>query len=198
MKIALYLRVSTGEQTVEPQRRELLDYCQRRGWTDVREFADAMSGAKWTRLGLNALMAEIRRGRIDLVLCVKLDRLGRSLAHLAQLAGELESHKVALVCTSQGIDTTDGNPAGKLQLGILMAVAEFERALIRERTNAGLEAAVARGSVLGRKPMVLSEQQRETLQLWASTDPRTGYATLAGALGVSIGTAHKLAKGALV
>lgn len=95
-------------------------------------------------------MADIRRGRLDLVVCFKLDRLGRSLAHLAQIVSELASHRVALICTSQGIDTSNDNPAGRLQLGVLMAVAEFERSIIRERVNAGLRAARARGARLGR------------------------------------------------
>jgi len=67
------------------------------------------------------------------VVCFKLDRLGRSLPHLAQLVAEFAAHGVALVCTSQGIDTSNENPAGRLQLGVLMAVAEFEREIIRER-----------------------------------------------------------------
>jgi DNA invertase Pin-like site-specific DNA recombinase len=192
VKIALYLRVSTGEQTVEPQRRELLDYCARRGWTDVREFADTISGAKWMRFGLNALMAEVRRGRVDVVLCVKLDRLGRSLAQLAQMVGEFETHRTALVCTSQGIDTTDGNPAGKLQMHVLIAVAEFERALIRERTKAGLKAAVARGSKLGRKPILLTAEQQHKLAEWKNAP--TSYSELSKRLGVSAGTAYKMAK----
>ncbi|MFO1501769.1 MAG: recombinase family protein [Verrucomicrobiota bacterium] len=71
-----------------------------------------------------------------------------SLAHLAQLIAELTANGTALVCTSQGIDTSDSNPAGRLQLGVLMAVAELEREIIRERVNAGL--AAARAAKLGR------------------------------------------------
>ncbi|MCI0538446.1 MAG: recombinase family protein, partial [Verrucomicrobiales bacterium] len=94
---------------------------------------------------------DVRRGRLQMVICFKLDRLGRSLAHLAQIVAELSTHRVALVCTSQGIDTSDTNPAGRLQLGVLMAVAEFERELIRERVLAGIAAAKASGKRLGRK-----------------------------------------------
>jgi putative DNA-invertase from lambdoid prophage Rac len=71
--------------------------------------------------------------KVDIVMCYKLDRLGRSLAHLAQLIAEFQTHGVALVCTSQGIDTTNSNPAAQLQLNILCAVAECEREIIRER-----------------------------------------------------------------
>ena len=87
---------------------------------------------------------------MERIVVFKLDRLGRSLPHLAQIVAELSNHRTALICTSQGIDTSDTNPAGRLQLGVLMAVAEFEREIIRERVNAGLTAARARGAKLGR------------------------------------------------
>jgi predicted Zn-dependent protease len=73
-------------------------------------------------------MADVRRGRVNVIVCFKLDRLGRSLPHLAQIVSELTAHRLALVCPSQGIDTTTTNPASQLQLNILMAIAEFERA----------------------------------------------------------------------
>src|SRR5262249_35052722 len=90
------------------------------------------------------------KGRIGVVAVYKLDRLGRSLQHLTQLIGELETHGTALVACSQGIDTSDSNPAGRLQMHVLAAVAEFERSVIVERINAGLAAARDRGAKLGR------------------------------------------------
>jgi hypothetical protein len=80
MNIAIYLRVSTDRQTTQSQAVELWEYCARRGWNDVREFSDTASGAKFSREGLDALMREVRKGRIDIVVAYKLDRLGRSLA----------------------------------------------------------------------------------------------------------------------
>src|SRR5262245_1825290 len=150
MKIAIYTRVSTDKQTHDSQLNEMREYCQRRRWTQVTEYADVISGAKFGRQGLDRLMAEVRRCRLDVIVCFKLDRLGRSLAHLAQIISELTAHRVALVCTSQGIDTSTGNPASQLQLNILMAIAEFERSIIRERVTAGLKAARANGTKLGR------------------------------------------------
>jgi hypothetical protein len=94
------------------------------------------------------------------VIAYKLDRLDRSLAHLAQFIGELQTHGVALICPSQGSDTTDANPAAKLLLGILCAVAEFEREIIRERVNAGIAAARGRGVKLGR-PSTLKRHEKE-------------------------------------
>lgn len=190
-RIGLYFRVSTDDQTTEPQRIELREYCIRRGWENVTEYADKISGSKFTRLGLNRLMADVRKHRLDAVVCVNMDRLGRSLSHMAQLLAELESHNVALICPGQGIDTSDDNPAGKLQRGILMCVAEFERDLIRERTMAGLTAARARGSRLGRPPVILTPEKDQTLMRYlAGSIP--SLAALAEGLGCSKGTAHAL------
>jgi len=196
MKTAIYLRVSTGEQTTDPQRLELREFCERRGWL-ASEYSDVMSGARFSRTGLDAMMADVRRGRIARVVCVKLDRLGRSLPHLAQLIGEMDAHRVALVCTSQGIDTTESNPAGRLQMHVLMAVAEFERSLIRERTKAGLGAAVARGSRLGRPAWKATAAQTVAFTAWKDRKAAGEKATiteLAKALGVSVGKAHAIAK----
>ena len=194
MRTATYLRVSTAEQNHDPQRTELVEYCARRGWEAVNEYSDIVSGAKFTRSGLDRMMADVRKGRIARVVVSKLDRLGRSLQHLAQLIGELDSHKVALIAVTQAIDTSDSNPAGRLQLHVLAAVAEFERALIRERTRAGLNAARARGSKLGRRPVVLDAAKGEALAAWKAAP--TTVRDLAGLLGVSVGSAQKFAKAA--
>ena len=77
------------------------------------------------------MLAHVRAGGVHQVMTYKLDRLGRSLTHLAIIVGEQQVRNVALLCTSQGIDTSKQNPVGQLQLGVLMAVAEFERALTK-------------------------------------------------------------------
>lgn len=154
MRIAAYLRVSTDQQSHYSQRSELEDYCKRRGWQNVRWFTDTASGAKSSRAGLDELMALVRRGKVDVVVTFKLDRLARSLVHLAQMIAELQAHGVALVVPSQGIDLTNANPAAMLQINVLAAVAQFEREIITERVNAGLRAAKERGVRLGRPPKV--------------------------------------------
>lgn len=136
-RVAVYLRVSTDQQTHNSQEAEMRDYCTRRGWSEPLWFRDTASGAKQSREGLNELMALARRGKIDVVLTFKLDRLARSLSHLAQVLAELQAHHVALVCPSQGIDTSNANPAAQLQINILAAVAQFEREIITERVRAG-------------------------------------------------------------
>jgi DNA invertase Pin-like site-specific DNA recombinase len=150
MHTATYIRVSTDEQTTASQEHELLAYCERRGWLNPQVYSDHISGSKFVRPGLDALMAAVRAGKVERVVIFKLDRLGRSLPHLALILEELQRHGVSLIATSQGIDTSSSNPVGRLQLGVLMAVAEFEREIIRERVNAGLAAAKARGVKLGR------------------------------------------------
>ena len=95
-------------------------------------------------------MDDVREGTVDVVLAWKIDRLARSLNHLAQIIAELHTHKVALVCPSQGIDTTDSNPCAEFQINILAAVAQFERELIVERVKVGIAAAKQRGVRLGR------------------------------------------------
>ena len=109
----------------------------------------------------------VRRGKVDVVLAYKLDRIARSLSHLAQVIAELQAHSVALVCPSQGIDTSNSNPAAHLQLNILAAVAQFERELITERVNAGVKAAKERGVKLGRPRG--SEFQRENIAALSKT-----------------------------
>jgi len=150
-RIVVYGRVSTDAQSHASQLREVRAYVRRR-WpkAEVIEYLDKTSGARFTREGLDRVMAEVRKGRVDILAVYKLDRLGRSLQHLAQLIGELETHGTALVASSQGIDTSESNPAGRLQMHVLAAVAEFERSVIVERINAGLAAARERGAKLGR------------------------------------------------
>jgi putative DNA-invertase from lambdoid prophage Rac len=166
VKAAIYCRVSMDDQTNDPQRGELRAEAQRRGWTVAAEIQDTISGTKRSRTGLDALMKLVRAKSIDAVMVYKLDRLGRSLPHLVQLIGEFDSHGVALVCTSQGLDTSDANPAGRLVAHILMAIAQFERALISDRTKMGMKMAKANGSKIGRKPAALPANAAEILAEW--------------------------------
>src|SRR6266542_3462728 len=190
MKIAIYTRVSTDKQTHDSQLNELREYCRRRGWSGVAEYADVITGAKFTRQGLDRLMADVRRGRLDVIICFKLDRMGRSLAHLAQIVGELTAHRVALVCPSQGIDTSGMNPASQLQLNILMAIAEFERSIIQERVAAGLKAAKARGVKLGR-PSILAQHEARAAALLKDG---FGVREIARQLALPVASVFKLVK----
>jgi putative DNA-invertase from lambdoid prophage Rac len=162
----LYTRISTDKQNHDSQLQDLREYCSRHGWTGVEEISDTVSGRNSSRKGLDRLMSAVRHGKVDTVVCFKLDRLGRSLSHLAQIIDEFNTYKVALVVPAQGIDTSEGNPAGKLQLHILCAVAEFEREIIRERVNAGLAVAKKKGVRFGR-PATLDAHRDDIARLRA-------------------------------
>jgi DNA invertase Pin-like site-specific DNA recombinase len=194
MRTALYYRVSTEDQTIEPQQQELRGYCQNRDWKIVAEFTDVVSGSKSSRVSLDLMMARLRKGEFDVVMVVKMDRLARSLSHFAQLVGEFDKHGVALVCPGQGIDTSKSNPAGRLQMHVLAAVAEFERSLIIERTKAGLAAARARGVKLGKPSKRLPDDHQAIVGKWLD-DGAIQLRELATRLGgVSVSTAFRLAQ----
>ena len=109
----VYLRVSTAEQETDSQEHQVLEYCKVRGWQPPLILRDAASGASSSRPGLEQMLAQVRAGGVHQVVTYKLDRLGRSSTHLAIIVGELQMRNVALICTSQGIDTSKQNPVGQ-------------------------------------------------------------------------------------
>jgi DNA invertase Pin-like site-specific DNA recombinase len=148
MRAAVYGRVSTFDQEPENQLAELRRYLDDRGWS-ASEYVDrGVSGAKDRRPALDSLLKDARRRRFDVLVVWRLDRLGRNLRHLITLLEELQALGIAFVSLNEGIDAT--TPAGKLQMHILAAIAEFERARIAERVKAGLQRARAQGKQLGR------------------------------------------------
>ena len=147
-KAAIYARVSTFDQEPENQLAELRQYVTARGWSGHEYTDKGISGAKDKRPALDALIRDAKRRRCDVLVCWRLDRLGRSLKHLVTLLDELQVLGIAFVSLAEGIDAT--TPAGKLQMHILAAIAEFERERIRERVMAGLQRARGQGRKLGR------------------------------------------------
>ena len=145
---ALYARVSTLDQEPENQLAELRRYVDARSWPAAEYVDHGVSGAKDRRPALDRLLRDARRRRFDVLVCWRLDRLGRSLKHLVTLLDELQALGVGFVSLGEGIDLS--TPAGKLQLHILAALAEFERARIAERVRAGLARARRQGTTLGR------------------------------------------------
>ncbi len=182
MKAALYARVSTLDQEPENQLAELRRYVDARGWT-AQEFIDkGISEAKSRRPALDSLIKDAKRRRFDVVVCWRLDRLGRNLRHLILLIDELHALGVAFISLHEGIDAT--TPAGRLQLHVLGAIAEFERARIAERVRAGLARARKQGRRLGRPQRPVPE---------AVLAPVRGLSVREAArqLGVSPATAHR-------
>ena len=145
---AIYARVSTLDQEPANQLHELVRYCEARGWQPIEYVDHGVSGSRDRRPGLDRLLKDVRRRKVDVVVCWRLDRLGRSLKHLVLLLEELQALDVAFVSLNEGIDFS--TPAGRLQLHILAALSEFERARIAERVRAGLARATRNGQRLGR------------------------------------------------
>lgn len=144
-----YGRVSTIEQNLDLQLAALKAAGCEKILTD-----EGFSGANFSRPGLSKLLRVLRSG--DTLTVWRLDRLGRSLFELLALIRDLNKRGVEFRSLSESLDT--GTPAGRLLLHVLASMAEFERSLISERTRAGMAAARARGSRIGRRPAMTPEQ----------------------------------------
>jgi DNA invertase Pin-like site-specific DNA recombinase len=147
-RVGVYVRVSTDGQDTEMQESELKEYCERRGWEPVLYRDRGQSGNKQDRPALNALLADLRKRKLDVILVWSLDRLARSLKHLLTISETCRSLGVDLVSLRQNIDTT--LPAGRLTFQILGAVSEFERSLLVERVRSGMAQARRAGKRIGR------------------------------------------------
>jgi DNA invertase Pin-like site-specific DNA recombinase len=188
-RAALYVRVSTDQQTVENQIHELKQIAERRGWQVVEIYKDAgISGSKGRdqRPGLDAMLKDGSRRKFDVVMAWAIDRVGRSLIDLLGTIQHLQAVDVDLYLDQQNIDTT--TPTGKLLFQVTGAFAEFERSMIQQRVKAGLKRALAQGKKLGRpggEPEKLALAQRELAK-------GTGIAKTARLVGLGTGTVHKL------
>jgi DNA invertase Pin-like site-specific DNA recombinase len=184
MKVAIYARVSTNNgQDPEMQLRELREYCERRGWTVLREYVDAgISGAKEKRPELDRLVADAHRRHFDTVVVWRFDRFARSVSHLLRALETFNALGIAFVSLSEQVDTS--TPAGKLVFTVLGAVAELERSLIAERVRAGLRNARAKGRRLGRPRSDVNPVEIKRLRARG-----VSWRAVGAALGVSAATA---------
>src|SRR5215813_12250154 len=151
MRAALYLRVSTDEQSTERQERELTEAAARMGHEVVEVYADnGISGAKGRekRPAFDKLHRDATRRKFDIVMAWSVDRLGRNLQDLVGFLSELHALGIELYLHQQGLDTT--TPAGKAMFQMLGVFAEFERAIIRERVVPGMARAKAKGTKSGK------------------------------------------------
>ena len=191
-RVAIYLRVSTGEQTTENQRLELEQVAKQSDWHVVEVYEDAgISGAngREKRPAFDKLLKDASRRKFDLVAAWSVDRLGRSLQHLVTFLGELHALKVDLYLHQQGIDTT--TPAGKAMFQMMGVFAEFERAMIQERVKAGLNRARAKGTRLGR-PSVPEKTRQEVAKL---RQEGLSIRAIARTAGLATGTVQGILKG---
>lgn len=139
MKAAIYCRVSTSEQDASNQEYLCREYCKRNNIEVFEVYIDVISGIKHTRPCFSKMLIDMRQYKFNAIIVSKLDRIGRSLSHLLSIFDELNNKGVHFVAVTQNIDTTTA--AGKLQMQMLAAFAEFERNLISERTKEGLRRA---------------------------------------------------------
>ena len=152
MKVGIYVRVSTSDNGQDPELQlgPLRQYASVRGW-DFLEYVDlGESGVKDRRPGLDRLMEDARKRRLDGILVWKLDRLGRSLKHLLTMFEEFHDLGIQFVSYTENLDFA--TPAGRAMASLIGVFAEFERDLIWERVRAGLENARRKGKRPGRRP----------------------------------------------
>jgi DNA invertase Pin-like site-specific DNA recombinase len=182
MKIG-YARVSTKDQNLDLQ----LDALRKIGCADTYIYKEEISGATRERPQLKKLLEQIREG--DVVVIWKLDRLGRSLADLVHLVNEIQGKGAGLHSLQDNIDTT--TPQGKLTFHIFAAIAEFEREIIRERTNAGLASARARGRTGGRPPGLSKEAQVKAAAATSLYQQQKSVSEICDTLSISKKTLYK-------
>lgn len=175
-----YARISTGEQTLALQE----DALNKAGCEQL--YRDVTSGAKAERPGLTQALEHLSKG--DTLVVWRLDRLGRSLRHLIDTLVELDKRGVGFKSLTESIDTT--TPGGKLVFHIFGSIAEFERDLIRERTQAGLTAARARGRKGGR-PKALADPRKLAMACTLFADKQRSIPDICKTLGVSRSTLYR-------
>lgn len=180
-----YVRVSTGKQD-EQMQHDALDGA---GVLKRNRYVDhGVSGAKTSRPGLDAMLADAKPG--DIITVYKLDRLGRSTAHVATLIHDLTERGIHIHSVGDGLDSTTAT--GKAMLQMLAIFAELERSFIRERTTAGLAAAKAQGRTGGRPRVADSATARKAQTL---RDSGESVPEIARTLGVSVATVYRLTTG---
>lgn len=179
-----YARVSTTEQTLNLQ----LDSLKKAGCSKI--FTDTVSGVKTERKGLDEAITYVRPG--DTLVVWRLDRLGRSLKHLIDAVGDLDKRGIGFKSLTESIDTTTSG--GKLIFHIFGALAEFERNLIQERTQAGLQAARARGH-LGGRPKALATAQKIKMAQELKANPNNKIADICKTLHISRATLYRYVPG---
>ena len=190
-RAAIYLRVSTLDQTTKNQELELRAVADRMGAEIVKVYKDhGISGAKGRdkRPAFNALCRDATKRQFDMVMAWSVDRLGRSLQDLVGFLSELHALNIDLFLHQQGLDTT--TPAGKAMFQMLGVFAEFERSMIQERVRAGLARARAEGKQLGRPK--IPEKTERVVQAALARKDRPGLRKIAANLGIGVGTVQRI------
>jgi len=189
-RAAIYLRVSTQDQTTANQERELHAVAERMGCEIFRVYRDhGVSGAKGRdkRPQFDALCRDATKRQFDMVMAWSVDRLGRSLQDLVGFLSDIHALKIDLYLHQQGIDTTTA--AGKAMFQMMGVFAEFERAMIQERVRAGIARYRGEGNVWGRPRL---DQATETAIAKALRKGDRGMRKIAAEFGVAVGTVQRI------
>jgi DNA invertase Pin-like site-specific DNA recombinase len=190
-RVAFYLRVSTGGQTSENQRLELATAAEQRGWTVSEIYSDnGFSGAKGRdkRPAFDRLCKDAVAGKFDIIAAWSVDRLGRSVLHLAQFVEDMRASGVGMFFLKQGIDTE--TPTGRAMLSMCATFAELEREIIKERIHAGLSRAKAKGKKLGRKRV--SERIEAQIRKLRADNPGLGIIKIADKVGCGVSVVQRV------
>jgi DNA invertase Pin-like site-specific DNA recombinase len=186
-RAALYSRVSTIHhgQSVDMQLHDLRKLAEQRGFQIVKEYSDqGVSGSKSSRPALDAMLVDAKRGKFHILLTWRLDRLGRSTAHLINMLDDLKNSGVELISFSEGLDFSTAS--GKLFYTLISAFAEFEKNVIGERVRAGLRNARSKGTRLGRPQLAADASKIAALRAQGASSR-----TISDTLAISTRTARR-------
>ncbi|QQR58081.1 MAG: recombinase family protein [Candidatus Melainabacteria bacterium] len=191
--VALYLRVSTEEQDCDRQERDLRTYAEKLGFTVYGVYKETASGAKNDRAVRKEVLKLAQARRIDAVLVTEMSRWGRSTIDLIGTLQQMESWGVSLIAQT-GFTFDLSTPQGKLVASMMASLAEFERDLLRERVKSGLQAAKARGQVLGRQQGQNYKQSKFKDQVLKLRETGKSYREIAEKLDIDKNTVMAIIK----
>ena len=185
LRAARYVRVSRLDQNPRAQEDETATFIERRGWQLTDTFVDhGVSGSRERRPELDRLLLDARKRRFDVLVVFRADRLFRSLKHMVVTLDELAALGINFASVNEPFDTT--TPSGRLLLHLVSAMAEFEKAILVERTRAGVAAARRRGARIGRPRVHVDRDELHRLR-----DDKMSIRLIAKQLGVGTGTIQR-------
>jgi DNA invertase Pin-like site-specific DNA recombinase len=188
-KVAIYIHVSTLDQTIDNQLIELRDHYSKMGWEIVKEYADGgLSGtlSQEKRPALNSLIKDAYRKKLDSVVCWDIWRLGRSMKELILFLSDMKDRDISICLVRQGFDTLTS--MGEIMFQFVGILSSWEREMIRERTLAGLERARREGNTLGRRKVTNDTMTAKIIKLRSA---KKSLRKIAPEVGVSIAIVHR-------
>ena len=189
MKVAIYVRVSTQQQTTENQLLELYEICERNNWEIVEEYNETISGTKGVddRLELNRLLKDASRKKFEKVVIWSVDRLGRSMKHLVMVLSQLKDLDIDIYSYKQGIDTS--TTMGSSFFHMVGIFSELENNMRKERQTIGIKRAKKDGVRFGRKDVVNEDKE---YQIYQMRTKGKSIRAIAKEVGISIGRTHQV------